>query len=158
MSEQNQTPLWQQTAEQQIEQAREIAEIRSDVQHMNTLLTQIDSKLQLLFTLSKDVATIDQRISDLGDGIRRAHERINVVEAKADDTKQTTSAWINRGLGAWVIGGILFGVIQALVLDRVKTYETSQSSNTQRLDSLDKRILWIEYAAKLPANQDKETK
>lgn len=140
--------LWQQTQQEQMAQARELGEIRTQLQHLMEAVHAINEKFTLIVTISKDVAMLDQCQKEQSDSLRRAHERAERVEREVATVREDSSKWINRGLGAWVVGAALVTVIQALVIDRVKNYETLQASHGARLDAIDRRLLWLEYGNK----------
>lgn len=140
--------LWQQAQDRQMEQARELAEMRIQLQHLTEAVQGQTSKLELIITLSRDMAAFNQRQHEHHDSIRRAYDRIEAVEEANATTRASADKWINRGVGAWCVGAILFGVIQALLLERVRSYENGQRSHTERLDAIDRRLMGVEYVQK----------
>lgn len=146
-------PLWQQAMADQLEQARELAEIKTQLSHLNEGVTHVREQLALLFALSKDLAALAQRQDDHSDSLRRIHHRLDETDKAVLLVDQFASRWVNRAVGGWIIGGLLLAVVQALVLDRVKAYETSQTSAAGRLDALDGRLARIEFTHQAERNK-----
>ena len=146
----NKTPgelqLWQQAMADQIEQARELAEIKTQLSHLNEGVTHVREQLALLFGMSKDLAALAQRQDDHSDSLRRIHERQDATDKAVLIVDQFASRWVNRAVGGWIIGGVLLAVIQALILDRVKAYESAQTAIVTRLDAVDRRVSGVEYS------------
>lgn len=136
------------TPEQHLESVRELAELKSQVGNIASDVTTIVEKLDVLFGLQREMARIEQEQSDHRDSIKRAFERIEKGEDASNTLKESTDRWINRGLGGWFVGAILVGVIQWLIVDRVKTYESTQTAHTQMMVTIDRRLSWIEYELK----------
>lgn len=137
--------LWQQAVADQIEQAREIAEIKTQLGHISEGITHLREQLALLFGMSKDMAALAQRQDDHSDSIRRMHERQDNTDKAVLLVDQFASRWVNRAVGGWIIGGVLLSVIQALILDRVKTYESTQAAQVIRIDEINRRITQMDY-------------
>lgn len=136
------------TPEQHIDHVRELAEVKTQVSNIASDVSTIVEKLDVLFGLQREMVRIEQEQSEHRDSLKRAFERIEKGEGVCGELKESTERWINRGLGGWFVGAILVGIIQWLIVDRVKTYESTQTAHTQLLVTVDRRLSWIEYELK----------
>lgn len=136
------------TPEQHLEHVRELAAVKSQVENIANDVNTIVEKLDLLFTLQREMTRIEQEQCDHRDSLKRAFERIENGEKLISGNKENTDKWVNRGLGGWVVGAILIGIIQWLVVDRVRSYESTQTAHTEMMVTFDRRMSWVEYELK----------
>lgn len=144
------------TPEQHIDQVREFAELKGKVSDMAQDVTKIVTQMDMVWELQRDQARIQEQILDSRASLSRAFERIERNEENSDLMKENTDKWINRGIGAWFVGGALLVVIQALILDRVNSYQVTQEAHTQQLVGIDRRVSWTEYEIKQAAKKKGE--
>ena len=136
------------TPEQHLDHVRELAEVKTQMINIASDVSTIVEKLDVLFGLQRDMVRMEQEQADDRDSIKRAFERIERGEGASTTLKESTERWINRGLGGWFVGAILVSVIQWLIVDRVKTYENTQTAHTQMMVTIDRRMSWMEYEIK----------
>lgn len=136
------------TPEQHLDHVRELAELKSQVSNVAEDVGSIIRQMDRVWELQNQMARMQQEQADHKDSIKRSFERVEALEKVGADTKEKTEKWINRGIGAWFVGALLIAVIQALILDRVKYYEKSQSAQTDTLVTIDRRLAWLEYESK----------
>lgn len=136
------------TEDSHIDNIRAIAELKTQVANVASDVSTIVEKIDIIFSLQREMARIEQEQNDHRDSIKRAFDRIEKGEGANSTLKETTDRWINRGLGGWFVGALLVGVIQWLIVDRVKTYEVTQLGHSQMMVTVDRRLSWIEYELK----------
>lgn len=136
------------TPDHHLEQVRDIAELKTQISNMAADVTSVVKKLESIDAVQREVIRIQQEQTDHRESIKRAFDRIEVSERAGGTLKESTERWINRGVGAWFVGAILMCFIQALILDRVKSYENTQDAHTASLVTIDRRISWMEYEIK----------
>lgn len=136
------------TPEQHLDHVRELAELKTQMNNVANDVTTIVEKLDVLFGLQREMVRMEQEQTDHRESIKRAFERIERSEGASTTLKESTERWINRGLGGWFVGAILVSVIQWLIVDRVQSYENTQTAHTQMMVTIDRRMSWMEYEIK----------
>lgn len=136
------------TPEQHIDHVRELAEVKTQLSNVANDVSTIVEKLDVLFGLQREMVRVEQEQADHRDSIKRAFESIERTEGAGNQLKESTERWINRCIGGWFVGAILVAIIQWLIVDRVKSYEATQTAHTQMMVTIDRRLSWIEYELK----------
>jgi hypothetical protein len=144
------------TEENHIENIRAIAELQTQVANVASDVSTVIRQLEQLWQLQNQVARLQQEQSDHRDTIKRLAGRVEDGERAGILLKESTEKWVNRGIGAVFVGGLLSGFIQWMVLDRVGNYESNQRSNTENITTLDRRMSWAEYELKIKAKKDQQ--
>lgn len=142
------------TPEQHLDHVRELAELKTQVTNVAEDVGAIVRQMDRVWELQNQMARMQQEQADHKDSIRRSFERIEAAETSGAKVKETTERWVNRGVGAWAVGVLLFGVIQFLVVDRVRNYETTQRAMLDQLVTIDRRLAWLEYDSKKDRKPD----
>jgi hypothetical protein len=143
------------TPEQQLKTATELAQVNSKLESVVEGVEKIEKQMDRVFDMQLQITRMQQEQIDARESLKRAYERIEANENDSQNVKEQTSKWINRGIGAWMVGSIMFVAIQALILDRVKGYESTQAAQTDTLVTVDRRLAWIEYELKRNAREGK---
>lgn len=136
------------TPEKHIETAEELAGLKAQLSSVASGVEKIEKQMDRVFDMQLQITRMQQEQIDTRESLKRAFGRIETSEAENQAVKTDTQKWINRGIGAWVVGSGMFILIQALVLDRVKNYESTQTAQTETLVTVDRRLAWIEYELK----------
>lgn len=134
--------------EQHLENVRELAELKTQVNNIASDVTTIVHQLEAIGVMQRSMVRLEQEQVDHKEALGRAFGRIENTEKFGLDIKSSTEKWINRGIGAWAVGALLLAIIQTLILDRVKGYEANQIATMQQLVNLDRRLTWAEYEVK----------
>jgi hypothetical protein len=134
--------------ESEVKQIEEMATLKQSMNNVAQDVSSIVTQMKILSELQIEITRLQQKDINSTDALRRAFERIEKQEQITGVIKEASEKWVNRGVGAWVVGTVLFTVIQALVIDRVKDYERTQSAQTEILVTIDRRLSWIEYEQK----------
>lgn len=145
----------QMTPEQHLETVKELAELRTTLLGLAHGVDAVSKKMDVVGNMAQDIARLQVQQTENSASIKRAFERMEKTEESSiqkmrdvNSVKELTERWVNRGIGAWGIGALLFILIQALILDRVKGYEQLQQAQTETLVTIDRRLAWLEYDAK----------
>lgn len=148
------------TPEQHIETVKELAELRTALTGLAHGIDEVAKKMEIVGHMAQDIARLQVQQTENSSSIKRAFERMEKSEESSiqkmkdvSGVKELTERWINRGIGAWSIGALLFILIQALILDRVKGYELVQQAQTETLVTIDRRLAWLEYDSKKQREQ-----
>lgn len=134
--------------ETHVENIKAIAELKAQVANVAADVSTVIRQLEQVWQIQNQVARMQQEQADHKDTIKRLAGRVEDGERAGILLKESTEKWINRGIGALFVGGLLSGFIQWMVLDRVANYESNQRSNTENLTTLDRRMSWTEYELK----------
>lgn len=136
------------TPEQHLEHVKELAVVREQITNIAQDVSTVVSELKAINSLQRDMARFEQQQSDHGESFKRAFSRIEDAENAGRNLKQTTEKWINRGIGATISATILLGVVQYLVIERVKSFEYEQKAHGQELLAIDRRTTTMEFQMK----------
>lgn len=136
------------TPEQHIDQVRELAELKTSVKNMAQDVTLLVKQMDIIRDMQIEMSRIQQEQVDHKEAIKRAFTRIESTEKTNIELKETTSKWINRGVGAVSVGTVLISFIQMLIYNRVDNYEKVQTSHGESLVTIDRRMSWAEYEIK----------
>lgn len=143
------------TPDQHLDTVRQLAEVKSGLSALVHSIEALSKRMDGVGTMSQEIVRLQEQHFDNSSAIKRLFERAEKRDETDDarmeamlGVKAMTERWVNRGLGAWFIGSILFVVIQALVIDRVKSYESTQGNHAETMVTIDRRLAWIEYELK----------
>lgn len=97
--------LLQQQNTQQVDQITEIrTQLRETVNKIDNSINRIHNRLDEMNDHQRDKFEIYSKETEL---------KVGSVNTKAENTDKELKQWLNRGLGAWVIGVLIFGAVQA---------------------------------------------
>jgi hypothetical protein len=143
------------TPDHHLETVRELADVQAALKGVLHNVEEVARRMELIGHMQQDITRLQQQQIETTASLKRAFERMEKRDEDDDErmenmleTRALTERWVNRGLGAWFIGAILFMVIQALVIDRVKSYQDTQTAQAETLVTVDRRLAWVEYELK----------
>jgi hypothetical protein len=137
-----------------LENIRAIAELQAQVVNVAADVGTVLRQMEMVWALQNQMATLQNEQVSNKDSLRRAFDRIEHGEKSGIVLKEATERWINRGIGAWFVFVLLAGFINWLVIDRVRSYEGTQSRQGDNLTTLDRRMSWAEYELKQRAKKE----
>lgn len=134
--------------ESEVKQIEEMATLKQSMNNVAQDVSRIVNQMDMISSLQREIIELRKDQENGKEAFNRAFTRIENLETSTGVIKESSNKWINRGFGAWAVGTVLFAVIQALVIDRVKDYERTQHAQTDILVTVDRRLSWIEYEQK----------
>lgn len=135
-----------------------VKKIAAIEQQLNNQAENIDdiSKTQhqmreMMLELLRASAEYREKMLSLQDTVIRAHNRIDkneetieAVRNHSQETKDTTSKWLNRGFGFYICVCLFFGLLQWWGADQLKKSEEFKRDARNELISIDRRIQKVE--------------
>jgi len=146
------------TPDQHIDTVRQLAEVKSGLSALVHSIEELAKRMEAVSYLTQDIVRLQVQQTENSLSIKRAFERMEKHDEVDSDrmqvllnVKSQTERWINRSIGGWAVGVILFGAIQWLINGRVENYERNQTAHSETLVTIDRRLSWIEYEMKQAA-------
>lgn len=142
----------------------DIAVLKTEVSGLHSAISEVCAKMDVLLNMQVQLVRLQERSDQVQQEIGRirteSESRLNAMREDFDtrinqlrtdtegayrlahDVRDMSNKWLNRAIGGFFVGGLLFGCIQYFVvteLTAVKTVVSATQSNTHRLDLLEQR-------------------
>lgn len=142
----------------------DIAVLKTEVSGLHSAISEVCAKMDVLLNMQVQLVRLQERSDQVQQEIGRvrtdSESRLNAMREDFDtrinqlrtdtegayrlahDVRDMSNKWLNRAIGGFFVGGLLFGCIQYFVvteLTAVKTVVSVTQSNTHRLDLLEQR-------------------
>lgn len=143
----------------------DIAVLKTEVSGLHSAISEVCAKMDVLLNMQVQLVRLQERSDQVQQEIGRvradSESRLNAMREDFDtrinqlrsdtegayrlahDVRDMSNKWLNRAIGGFFVGGLLFGCIQYFVvteLTAVKTVVSATQSNTHRLDLLEQRL------------------
>jgi len=73
---------------------------------------RLEGKVDKLADAVTKLVLVEERLSNQGERIGRAEQRIAIVESTSSDLDRKVEMWINRGIGVWGLAVTVFALVQ----------------------------------------------
>ena len=142
----------------------DIAVLKSEVSGLHSAISEVCAKMDVLLNMQVQLVRLQERSDQVQQEIGRirvdSETRINAMREDFDtrldklradtegayrlshEVRDLSNKWLNRAIGGFFVGGLLFGCIQYFAvteLTSVKAVVAATQSNTHRLDMLEQR-------------------
>ena len=142
----------------------DIAVLKTEVSGLHSAISEVCAKMDVLLNMQVQLVRLQERSDQVQQEIGRvrtdSESRLNAMredfdtrlnQLRADtegayrlahEVRDLSNKWLNRAIGGFFVGGLLFGCIQYFVvteLTSVKAVVAATQSNTHRLDLLEQR-------------------
>ena len=142
----------------------DIAVLKTEVSGLHSAISEVCAKMDVLLNMQVQLVRLQERSDQVQQEIGRirtdSETRLNAMREEFDarldklradtegayrlshEVRDLSNKWLNRAIGGFFVGGMLFGCIQYFVvteLTSVKSVVAATQSNTHRLDLLEQR-------------------
>lgn len=142
----------------------DIAVLKTEVSGLHSAISEVCAKMDVLLNMQVQLVRLQERSDQVQQEIGRirvdSETRLSAMREEFDarldklradtegayrlshEVRDLSNKWLNRAIGGFFVGGLLFGCIQYFVvteLTSVKTVVAATQSNTHRLDLLEQR-------------------
>jgi len=73
---------------------------------------RLEGKVDKLADAVTKLVLVEERLSNQGERIGRAEQRIAMVETSSGELDRKVEMWINRGIGVWGLAVTVFALVQ----------------------------------------------
>jgi hypothetical protein len=73
---------------------------------------RLEGKVDKLADAVTKLVLVEERLSNQGERIGRAEQRIAMVETSSSELDRKVEMWINRGIGVWGLAVTVFALVQ----------------------------------------------
>ena len=98
-----------------------LVELETEFKSVSRQLESIASDLKQILQTTSRIAIIDERQAMHRSDIDRAFTSISDLSTKHEILADYTKGWVNLNKGGWLVGFIMFGIIQGLTVYGAKS-------------------------------------
>jgi hypothetical protein len=120
--------------------AERLARIEVGMANIHHLLAPLAGIGETMARIQERSAAHDNHIDGLLNKHERSEQRVAAVDAEV-------RKWVNRGVGAYTVAGVLVAAIASLIFRTVTEYESAIKTNRESIVNLDKRLTQMEFKA-----------
>ena len=154
----NTVAVLQQKSSQHNEQLSEIrSEFRELAGKFETSISRIQSRLDEMGNHQRD--RLDEVVAHQRERLEIFSKEIDLkvesVKSKADATDRELRQWLNRGFGGWVVGVLIFGLVQTGFYRWIDSLDKVKSETQAQVAALTKEVSKLSQQFEFYVNQKK---
>lgn len=124
-------------------------------------LARIESALQVLLEQAAHIPRLSEGVALMHERDSVHNKRIDILFEEVSETAGTVKQvdakvekWINRGIGAYAVSTVLFGIVVTLLVRITDNYEGIIRNTNDMVVTLDRRVSWLEFESRGRSSAD----
>ena len=111
-------------------------------------LVSLEADTKHILANFEELRQVSERVVRLQEADSKQKEQIDLLFERSRDCYKTAAdlnKWVNRGVGAYVVGVVFGSLISFFLIRMIDQYDASARMHSELITTIDRRMAWVEF-------------